>query len=141
MTLQAEKVISGSFGYLHHEGVWMTNVTSAQATVQINKEEITRAGTRWIGHKAMSVLGSGSMTGYKMTPDLVKRIGQFTDDKSPMFVTELIMKLDDPDSPETKQRVRYKGVQFDVVNLMNYEAGSIVTEETPFTFSGYEYLD
>lgn len=141
MTLQAEKVISGSFGYLHHEGVWMTNVTSAQASVQINKEEITRAGTRWIGHKAMSVLGSGSMTGYKMTPDLVQRIGQFTDDKSPMFVTELIMKLDDPDSPETKQRVRYKGVQFDVVNLMNYEAGSIVTEETPFTFSGYEYLD
>lgn len=141
MALQAEKVISGSFGYLHHEGVWMTNVTSAQASVQINKEEITRAGTRWVGHKAMSVLGSGSMTGYKMTPDLVKRIGQFTDDKSPMFVTELIMKLDDPDSPETKQRVRYKGVQFDVVNLMNYEAGSIVTEETPFTFSGYEYLD
>lgn len=140
MTLQAEKVISGSFGYLHHEGVWMTNVTSAQASVQINKEEITRAGTRWVGHKAMSVLGSGSMTGYKMTPDLVKRIGQFTDDKSPMFVTELIMKLEDPDSPETKQRVRFKGVQFDVVNLMNYEAGSIVTEETPFTFSGYEYL-
>ena len=141
MTLQAEKVISGSFGYMHHEGVWLTNVTSAQATVQINKEEIPRVGTRWIGHKAMSVLGSGSMTGYKMTPDLAKRIGQFTDDKSPMFVTELIMKLDDPDSSETKQRVRLKGVQFDVVNLMNYEAGSIVTEETPFTFSGYEYLD
>lgn len=141
MTLQAEKIISGSFGFLHHEGEWLTNVTQFQATVQINKEEIQRSGTRWVGHKAMSVVGSGSMTEYKMTPDLIKRIGQFTDDKSPMFVTELIGKLDDPDSPETKQRVRLKGVQFDVINLMSYEAGTIVTQETPFTISGYEFID
>lgn len=141
MVMQADKVISGSYGYLHHEGEWMTNVTQAQASVAINKEEINRSGTRWIGHKAMSVVGTGSMTGYKITPAMVKKIGKFTDDKSPMFVTELIMKLDDPDSPESKQRVRLKGVQFDVINLMQYEAGAIVTEETPFTFSGYEYLD
>lgn len=141
MVMQAEKVISGSFGYMYHEGEWMTNVTQAQASVAINKEEIARSGTRWIGDKAMSIKGTGSMTGYKITPTLNKRIGQFTDDKSPMFVTELIMKLDDPDSVGSKQRVRLKGVQFDVINLIGYEANSIVTEETPFTFSGYEYLD
>ncbi|MEK3975509.1 phage tail tube protein [Psychrobacillus sp. FSL K6-1267] len=141
MVMQAEKVMSGSYGYMYHEGEWMTNITQAQASVAINKEEVPRAGTRWIGDKAMSVKGTGSMTGYKMTPTLNKRIGQFLDDKSPMFVTELIMKLDDPDSPETKQRVRLKGVQFDVVNIMQYEVGTIVTEETPFTFSGREYLD
>lgn len=139
--LDASKTISGSFGYAHHEGQWLTNVTAAQATVQINKEEIARSGTRWVGHKAMSVVGSGSMTGYKITPELTKRIGQFTNDKSPMFVTELILKLDDPDVSEGKQRVRIKGVQFDAINLMGYEAGTVVTEETPFTFSGYEYLD
>ncbi len=139
--LDASKTISGSFGYLHHEGDWLTNVSGFQSSVNINKEEVQRAGTRWIGHKAISVVGSGSITQFKITNDLVKRIGQFTDDKSPMFVTELIGKLDDPDSREGKTRIRYKGVQFDVIPLMQYEVGTIVTEEIPFTFSGYEFLD
>jgi len=141
MAMDASKTISGSFGYLYHEGEWMTNVTAFQATPAINKEEVMRAGTRWVGHKAVSITGTGSLTQFKITPALAKRIGQFSDDKSPMFVTELIGKLDDPDSPEAKQRVRLKGVQFDSIPLIQYEVGSLVTEEIPFTFSGYEFLD
>lgn len=139
--LDASKVMSGSFGFLYHEGEWMTNITQFQGIPQINKEEIQRAGTRWVGHKAVSIVGSGSMTGFKMTNTLAKKIAKFADDKSPMFVTELIGKLDDPDAPESKQRVRYKGVQFDSIPLLQYEVGSIVTEEIPFTYSGIEFLD
>ncbi len=139
--LQAEKTINGSYGACYENGEWLMNVTNATGTVQINKEEIFRSGTRWAGHKVMGLVGSGSITGYKMSPSMIKRIGQVANDRSVAFVTELIMKLDDPDSPEGKQRVRYKGVQFDVINLMGYETNSLVTEETPFTFSGFEYLD
>jgi hypothetical protein len=141
MALDASKVINGSYGYMYHEGEWMTNVTQAEATVEINKEEVPRAGTRWIGHKATSLTGTGSMTGYQITSDLVRRIAQIADDGGTAFVTELIMKVDDPDTPEGKTRIRLKGVQFDSIPLLQYEVNSLVTQETPFSFSGFEYLD
>ncbi|NYV67560.1 phage tail tube protein [Bacillus sp. Gen3] len=139
--LDATKTINGTFCTMYHEGQWLTNVTSAEATVEINKEEIPRAGTRWIGHKQTSLTGSGSMTGYKITNELAKRIGQIADDTQAAFVTELIMKIDDPENNDGKTRIRLKGVQFDSIPLLNYEVNSIIEEETPFTFSGYEYLD
>jgi hypothetical protein len=139
--LDATKTINGSFGKMFHDGEWLTNVTQAEATVEISKEEIMRSGTRWVGHKVVSLSGSGTMTGYRITSDLVKKIAQVADDASAPFVTELIMKIDDPENHEGKEYVRLKGVQFDSIPLLSYEAGSIVTEETPFTFSGFEYLD
>jgi len=141
MTLDATKVINGSFGKMFHDGEWLTNVTQAEATVEISKEEIRRAGTRWVGHKVTALTGSGSMTGYKITHDLAKKIAQVADDKQTPFVTELIMKLDDPENHEGKTYIRLKGVQFDSIPLLQYEVGEIVEEETPFTFSGFEYLD
>jgi predicted DNA-binding ribbon-helix-helix protein len=139
--LDSTKVINGSFGKMFHDGDWLTNVTKAEATVEISKEEVPRAGTRWIGHKVTSLTGSGSMTGYKITNDFVKKIAQVADDNQGSFVTELIMKIDDPENHEGKTYIRLKGVQFDSIPLLNYEVGSIVEEETPFTFSQFEYLD
>ncbi|QVY62989.1 phage tail tube protein [Cytobacillus gottheilii] len=140
--LDASKTLNGSFGKMFDEsGTWLTNVTQAEANVEIGKEEIRRAGTRWIGHKTVSLTGSGSMTGYKITSAFVKRIAQVADDTQGAFITELVMKLDDPENHEGKQWIRLKGVQFDSIPLLSYEHGSIVEEETPFTFSGFEYLD
>lgn len=140
--LDASKTLNGSFGKMFDEsGMWLTNITQAEANVEIGKEEIRRAGTRWIGHKTVSLTGSGSMTGYKITSAFVKRIAQVADDTQGAFITELVMKLDDPENHEGKQWIRLKGVQFDSIPLLSYEHGSIVEEETPFTFSGFEYLD
>lgn len=142
MVLDATRTINGTFGSAYDaDGNWLTNVTSAEATVEINKEEVMRAGTRWVGHKQTSLTGSGNMTGYKITNELVKKIGQIADDSQGAFVTELVMKLDDPENADGKTRIRLKGVQFDSIPLLSYEVGSLVTEDTPFTFSGYEYLD
>jgi predicted DNA-binding ribbon-helix-helix protein len=139
--LDSTKTINGSFGKMFHDGEWLTNVTKAEATVEISKEEVPRAGTRWIGHKVISLTGSGSMTGYKITNDFVKKIAQVADDNQGSFVTELIMKIDDPENHEGKTYIRLKGVQFDSIPLLSYELNSVVEEETPFTFSGFEYLD
>ena len=140
--LDATKTLNGSFGKMFDaDGNWLTNVTQAEANVEINKEEVMRAGTRWVGHKTTSLTGSGSMTGYKITNDFIKRIAQVADDSKGAFVTELVMKLDDPENNEGKTWVRLKGVQFDSIPLLSYEVNSLVTDETPFTFSGFEYLD
>ena len=140
MVMKATQTMNGQFGKLFHDGVWMTNITSAQASVEIGKEEIKIAGSRWIGHKQVSLTGSGTMTGYKITNDLAKKIGNVFYARNKSFVTELVMKIDDVDNPKGKVWIRLMGVQFDVIPLLNYEHGSIVTEETPFTFYGFQYL-
>lgn len=140
MALDATKTINGSFGTCWHEGNWMTNVTGVEANIEIDKEEVKRAGTRWVGHKTMALTGTGTVSSYKITSQFAKLIAQVTDDTKAPYTTELIVKLADPESYGV-ERVRLKGVQFDTIPLVNYEVGSIVEEELPFTFAGFEYLD
>ncbi|MCK1985167.1 MULTISPECIES: phage tail tube protein [Peribacillus] len=140
MVLDSSRTINGSYGAVYHEGQWLTNIKSAEAMVEINKEEIPLSGTRWMGHKVTSLTGSGSMTGYKVTSDFIKLVGAAAyDDKKP-YVTELIMKLNDP-AAFGAERVRLKAVQFDRIPLGSFELNAIVEEELPFTFSGFDLLD
>ena len=138
--LDPSKVMSGRFGKLYHDGEWLTNVQSASAQGEVSKEEILRAGTRSVGHKVMSITWSGSMSGYKVTSKLAKLIAQVKDNTKGGFVTELVFKLDDPEALSERVWVRLKGVQFDTIPILNYEVGSMVTEEVNFTFSDFEYL-
>ncbi|NGQ95501.1 phage tail tube protein [Brevibacillus sp. SYP-B805] len=138
--LDPTRTIYGDFGEVWMDGKWLTNFNHAEASVEVGKEEIRRSGTRWTGHKVTSLTGTGTISGYKVTTDLVEAISQVAKDRGKPFVTELVLKLDDPDSYGA-YRVRLKGVQFDTIPLMNFQAGSIVEEELPFTFSGFEFLD
>lgn len=141
MVLDATRVINGTFGEVRDaDGDWLTNITSCEATVEINKEEILRAGTRWVGNKQTTLKGTGTISGYKITTKMIEKIGQIKDKRKGAFVTEIVAKLDDPESYGA-MRVRLKNVQFDTIPLMNYEVGSIVEEELPFTFEDYDLLD
>lgn len=134
-------VMNGTFGKVYSsDGEWLTNVQSAEANGALGKEEIKRSGNIAVGHKVMSITYSGTMTGFRVTSKLAKQIAQVKDDGKTSFVTELVMKLDDPDNPDGKTWVRLKGVQFDTIPILKFEAGATVMEETPFTFSDFEYL-
>ena len=138
--LDSTRIISGNYGQVWKDGRWLTNFRSAEASVEITKEDVPRSGTRWMGKKVVGLAGTGTISGYKVTTELIEEIGQIADDRNPSLVTELILKLDDPDAFGA-YRVRLKRVQFDTIPLMNFEAGSLVEEELPFTFEGYELLD
>jgi hypothetical protein len=140
MALDSSRVINGQYGEVWQDGKWLTNVQSAEATVEINKEEIMRSGTRWVGHKVTTLKGSGTIKGYKVTSDFIKSIGSVASDRGKPFVTELIYKLDDPEAFGA-ERVRLKSVQFDQIPLGKFDVGAIVEEELPFTFTGYDLLD
>lgn len=141
MAMDASRVINGSFGQVFDANAkWLTNVKSAEATVEINKEEVPRAGTRWIGHKATSLKGSGSIIGYRLTTEFIELIGSIASDGGGSYVTELRMKLDDPEAYGAYS-IRLKGVQFDAIPLMKYELNAIVEEELNFTFVEYELID
>ncbi len=139
--LDPTRVISGNYAYVYDEnGDWLTNVMNVEASIDIGKEDIQRAGTRWIGKKTTTLEGSGSIGGYKITSDFLKMVARAAEDNAPPFVTEFIIKLEDPESYGA-ERIRLKGVQFDNVPLVNAEVGSLVEEEYNFTFDGFELMD
>jgi hypothetical protein len=138
--LDSTRVINGSYGEVWHEGRWLTNMYGMTAEVDLSKEEIKVSGARWTHHKVTGVSGSGSISGYKITSELVRMIQSVTANRGIEFKTELISKLDDPEAFGA-ERVRLKGVSFDNIPLVGWEVGSIVEEEWNFTFEGFELLD
>lgn len=140
MALDESRVINGSYGEVWSNGQWLTNVTQAEAVIEFNKEEVLRAGTRWTGHKMTSINGSGTITGYKVSTRWIEAQLDVLTDRGKPFVTELTFKLDDPESFGA-MRAQLTGVMFDKIDIANYEVGSLVEEELPFTFTGFKLLD
>lgn len=139
--LDSRKVINGNFGQVFdQDGNWLTNITGCEATIEIGLEEVKLAGTRWLGNKVTTLKGAGSLSGYLVTSEFIEKAMQVMDDVSSPFVTELVVKLDDPESFGA-YRVRLKNVTFDKIPLINFEVGAIVEQELTFVFSGAEVLD
>lgn len=138
--LDDTRVINGSYGECHSEGKWLTNVYKMSADLELSYGDVKISGTRWTGQKLLSIKGTGSITGYMVTTELVQNVAKITDDRKSEYVTELIFKLDDPEAYGC-ERVRLKHVKFSKVPIAGWEAGSIVEEEWPFTFTGVEWLD
>lgn len=138
--LESTKTINGSFGKLYHEGVHLTHVFGVELNIEVNYEAIKRSGTRHTGHKATTINSSGTIKGYKVNSQFVDAISQIMDDKKGAFVTELHVQLDDPENIEMNGMYRIKGVQFNTIPVLKFEHGSIVEEELPFVFEGYERL-
>lgn len=136
--LDATRTIMGHYGKLYHEGEWLMNVTAVELNIDINYEEVPRAGTRVMGHKAGTITMNGTIQSQKINRRFVDAISQILDDKKGAFVTELMTELDDPENPDMKGFYRVKGVQFNTIPILSYEHGSIVEEELQFVFTGYE---
>lgn len=129
--LDASRVVLGTYGQLHIDGVWQTHINKLEASVEIEKRELNLVGNSWKVHKNGAKKGTGTMTGYKVTSDMILR--GFT-----RF--EIISKLDDPES-YGHESVRLINCSPDKIQLANWTAGEEVPEETTFTFEGYELID
>lgn len=138
--LEQTKTINGTFGKLYEDGVWLSNVKSVTADIEINYEEVHRSGTRQVGHKVLNYVGTGTIGAYTTSYEFMKRIGQITDDTKGAFVTELQFRLEDPENSDTGEFIRLKGVQFSNIPLISTETNTIVEHELQFTFDGYEFM-
>ncbi|MGF9711622.1 phage tail tube protein [Paenibacillus naphthalenovorans] len=138
--LDSTRTIKGEFGEIWSDGEWLSNFYQAEATADISYERIRRAGSRVMGNKVGTIELSGTITGYKITSELARKVAQVLDSKKGAFVTELIMKLADPEA-YGYERVRLKGVQFTRIDIMRFEHGSVVETEWPFVYDGVEWID
>jgi len=113
------------------EGVWQTNINHLEASVEVEKRELKLAGHEWTVHKLGAKKGTGTMSGYKVTSDMINRgFAKFN----------IINKLADPEA-YGYERILLTGCVADKLQLANWTAGEEVAEETAFTFEGYELLD
>jgi alanine dehydrogenase len=138
--LDSTRVINGSHGEIWMDGEWLSNFHTGEATVDLQYEKVKRSGKRAAGNKVVGIEYSGSISGYKVTSDLARKVSQVLDDRKGAFVCELIMKLDDPEA-YGYERVRLKGVQFTKIDVMKFEHGTLVEQEWPFVYDGVEWLD
>jgi len=131
MPLDASRTMLGTYGQVFIDGIWQTNLNHLEANVEIQKRELNLSGDPWVRHKKGPMKGTGTMSGFKVTSQMLQRgFGKF----------EIVSKLDDPGA-YGYERIRVMNVMPDRLQLANWTAGEEVAEEVPFTFEGYELLD
>lgn len=140
MALAGHEVLSGTHGYLMHEGAYLTNVKEFEAKVEIEKQELKVVGDAWTKYKTTGLTGSGQMTLYKLDYKFTELIGEVAKGGAP-FVTELVAQIKDPQNPGAKKKIRLKNVQFDAIPLAKFAVNELIEEELQFTFEGYELND
>jgi hypothetical protein len=129
--LDPSRICNGSYGYAYINGEWQTNINHLDASVENQKRELNLSGSDWVKHKKGPRKGTGTMSGFKVTSEMILRgFSRF----------EIISKIADPEA-YGHERVRLQNVMVDRIQLANWTAGEEITEETPFTFEGYELLD
>jgi len=131
MALDPTRAILGTFGQAFIGGVWQTNINHLEATIEVDKRELNLCGYNWVQYKIGAKKGTGTISGYKVTSDMIVReFSKF----------DIISRLDDPEAYGF-ERIRLIRCMPDSIQLANWTAGEEVMEETAFTFEGYELLD
>jgi hypothetical protein len=138
MALAPQSVFRGTDAEIYMEGEWQTNVTSVEANVEINQQELNLTGHWWTVYRNMGLAGSGTLTGVFVNTSLLEKISTIVNGIE--YRTEIVLKNYNPDVDKT-YRVRLQNVVFTTIPLGNFTAGEIVEQEFSFTFSGYEILD
>lgn len=129
--MDASRVFMGTYGKIFIGGVWQSNFNHLEASVEIQKRELNLAGDPWVRHKKGPMKGTGTVSGFKVTSDMIARgFDKF----------ELISKLEDPEA-YGYETITLKNVMLDKLQLANWTAGEEVKEEVSFTFEEYALND
>lgn len=134
----AKRVLNGSFGSIWIDGEKIAECTACQLKVSKNKETINLCGQFMTDTKATSASGTGSLTLYKVDSGFAQKLSDLQSGVDRRFT--VISKLKDPDSWGA-ERVAVYNVSFDDLTLADWQAATVGTVTTPFTFSRYEFLD
>ena len=134
----AKRVLTGTWGEVWLYGEKIAECTACQLRVSKNKETINLCGQFMTDTKATSASGTGSLTLYKVDSGFAQKQSGLQDGEDRRFT--VVSKLKDPDSYGA-ERVAVYNVSFDDLTLADWQAATVGTVTTPFTFSRYEFLD
>lgn len=137
--LKSNKQINGTFGSLWvNKEKWM-DIESFEATVNIDYEDVNMAEDLATHKKMVGWNGEGTITVKKVYSRGAAIMAEAA--KTGIIPEiELIGKLEDPDG-HGAERVAISDVTFNSFTLLAFEQKTLGTEELPFNFADYEYLD
>jgi len=133
MTLQAERVINGSYGKLFDGVEYLAQVRNIQARVSANRQDLVPVGDSWTRYKKMAYIGDGTFTLWKSTSRYLKLMIDAIANKT-IPILFLDITLEDPESLGVEE-VRLQNVKIWEVPI-SFEAGELIEETIQFTFEG-----
>lgn len=105
-----------------------------ETTVEFNKDDVPRIGTRVVGKKNGTLTYSGSCTIYYMDPTLRKVFLKFAETGAWPQITAIVDNQD-RDSNSGEQIAIHRGIKFDSMIISKFDAESTSLEEDlDFTF-------
>ncbi len=137
--MQANKVISGTWGELWLDGAYVGECYGLQAKVTYNKEDVPLCRQMATDKKVTSISCTGSVKSYKINNRMAIISGDKIKNGQDIRFT-LVSKLADPDSYGA-ERISLSNVSFDDLTLTDWEVGKTGKIESPFTFTDYTFLD
>lgn len=137
--LKSNKTINGSFGAVWVNGEKWLDVDAFEAKVTINFEDVNMAEDLATHKKMTGWSGEGSITVKKVYSRGASLVGTSIKTGVVPEVT-LVGKLADPDAFGA-ERVSISEVTFNEFTLLKFEQKSLGTEELPFNFADYDFID
>ena len=151
---EAGRNIHGRWGRVFRDGEWVANATEVSYTVEIDRMEVRRAGTRWNGHKEGELSGSGTITidyvTSKYTREFINYINGLTANGQPNPTRKLAtwtigVALEDDQIPGIIKDANWEATSgHEKVHLLNckfwnLEGGfgsDMISRSLEFTFTG-----
>lgn len=135
----ADQVINGTWGEMWLDGNKMAETSALQAKVTLKKTAINMCGTLVDGQKVTGMELKGTVKIHKVTSAMIKANSDaIRSGKTPEHT--IVSNLADPQSLGS-ERIVLKGVMFDELTLVDWEAKKNGEESIPFTFQDWDLLD
>lgn len=139
MAFDAKRVINGTYGEIWLDGELLGECFALQAKVTITKADVIMCGKASKSQKMVGWEGKGTLKLNKVNSRMINKLGNNIKLGKQTTCT-IISKLADPDSFGT-ERVVLKGVSFDDLTLVDWEAKKNAQNDCPFTFEDYDFID
>lgn len=139
MSLDTNKVMSGTFGSLWLDGEKIAEAYGLEARVEIQKEEVPVCGRYSTPEKFMGYKGSGTVKLRKVYSRMISKLSDAI--KAGQLPTcEILSEVADP-AAYGAERILLKGVSFNELVLANWEVKQNINEELTFTFDDWKDFD
>lgn len=135
----ADQVVNGTWGEMWLDGNYMAETTALQAKVTLTKTSVDICRKLVAGQKVTGMELKGTVKLNKVTSAMIKANGaNIKAGKTPEHT--IISNLEDPQALGA-ERIVLKGVVFDELTLIDWEAKKNGEESIPFTFQDWDLLD
>jgi len=137
--MDARRQINGTFGTLWVDNEPWLDVQSFSAVVNVDYEDVNRAGDLATHKKQIGWNGTGSMTVKKVYSSITAKMAEgIKRGETPRM--KIVGKVADPDAFGA-ERVAIYDVTFDSFTLMAFEQKTLMSEDVSFAFSDYDPID